>query len=332
MNLNKEKIDIRCDCGSKYLVSSEHAGKRASCKTCGSLISIPAVPTQSTDDAKSPAASNLRAEAPNPYGNLNELSKNDSQNTCPSCKSSMDDGTIVCIFCGYHTKLKRRMVTGAADAEKELSKESQSTNVWLVNSIATISVVVVIGATFLLNEKLEGPAFLFSFFTCFVLYGLATLVLRKSWCDTDACNNAAIVGLLGMGAARIYYSVVNDRYKFLFLILGMIVAFGVFFLSKTKSRDSDDSPFVDSTGGLAMIPFLVIFGFGTAVLGMVYFVPPIRNTVEGFLIFTIFGMGFLLIKGVEQFTGIELGGRGSGHGGCSSCGGGCGGGCGGCGG
>lgn len=342
---------VKCECGAQYKVPIDLAGKKAKCKKCDRSFVIPKAesapksslaPTPISPNTTDPSvAAGAAASLLNPYGSLDQ-DDSASVRSCPSCQRNIGKGKVVCIYCGYHTDLGRKLHVEASEPEDSGTAAAQDLEIGdvvpgLTGVFAILAAVGLIVVTAALNSQFEGPAFLAYFYVWFVLSALAVVVARKALLDHDIFNDAAVIALLGMGGARIYYSVTHERYKFLFLILGMLVVFGVFFISRVRGRDSDDSPFVNSAGGLAVGPFVFLSACAAMVLGMIYFVEPIRKVTADFLVYVVFGAFFAVSSGISKVTGHQFNSSGSsfgfgGYSSCSSCGGGCGGGCGGCGG
>jgi hypothetical protein len=163
----------------------------------------------------------------------------------------------------------------------------------------------------------SGPSFLALFFILFLVFGIGIGLFRHFIKDADYIQYVALAGLIGMGCMRIYYSVTNGRYKFQLLILGMIVAFAFFFLTKTRKRKQRSSKFVSDSGGMIMPRYWGIFCVCTLVLAVYFFTP----------VFRILGVANLVVGAVIISLLIAFFAGGCGAGGCG--GGGCGGGCGG---
>lgn len=342
------KIKIRCPCGASYRVPKSSAGKKAKCRKCSTSLLIP----KSPDNRSQPIAeSNLAAGGfSNPYADAvapdNRISAEDIIGSgpidCPQCGRTIGQGKKLCIYCGYHLELGKQLETESVQAaddrtdpwEKNPDLELRDVAPGFTGFALFAGAILLIVLTHLLNSRMEGPAFLVYFFTSLVVIGVGTLLGRTLLIDHDCFNDAAILAILGVGAIRIYYSVTEERYKFMFLIIGMIVAFAVFFLSKTRGRDPEQTPFMSDSGNWSPAAFALSLAVGLFITGMIFFVPVVGKIVMQGIVFVVMGLVVAFIKVFEMVTGTVIlrNSRSGYHSSCSSCGGGCGGGCGGCGG
>jgi hypothetical protein len=83
--------DIRFGCpGCNQTLEAppEMAGEGVECPNCQTQMSVP--------QPESPAAP---TEAPA------------TGNQCPECQAGMDDGAVLCLQCGFHTKLGKKIQT-----------------------------------------------------------------------------------------------------------------------------------------------------------------------------------------------------------------------------
>ncbi|OVE76317.1 hypothetical protein BVX97_01410 [bacterium E08(2017)] len=83
-------ISFNCPgCQQPIEAPEEMAGQAAACPTCSQQITIP----NSTPEA--PAAAPPAA----------------SGNACPSCSAPMEAGAVLCIQCGFHTGMGKKIDT-----------------------------------------------------------------------------------------------------------------------------------------------------------------------------------------------------------------------------
>jgi DNA-directed RNA polymerase subunit RPC12/RpoP len=81
--------DIRFNCagcGQALEAPPEMSGETVECPSCGRAISVPAAGAAS---ASPPGAGGV----------------------CPACAARMDPGAVLCLACGYHLKLGRKLET-----------------------------------------------------------------------------------------------------------------------------------------------------------------------------------------------------------------------------
>jgi hypothetical protein len=126
-------IKVTCQCGKSFAVKDELAGKAVKCPNCQQPLRIPAAaPTApSAAAAAAQATATASANAPrqrNPAlggdGAAAAASSADSlfdeiglkahvagTRPCPGCAEPLPPDAVVCLKCGYNTKLGRRMQT-----------------------------------------------------------------------------------------------------------------------------------------------------------------------------------------------------------------------------
>ena len=80
------EISFACpSCNQHLEAPAEMAGAAVECPTCNQAITVPAA---------GPAA----PAAP-------------QANVCPSCNAEMQPGAVLCVSCGFHTKLGKKITT-----------------------------------------------------------------------------------------------------------------------------------------------------------------------------------------------------------------------------
>lgn len=118
-------IKVQCDCGKAFAAKDELAGKTVKCPGCQKPLKIPAN-AGATSPAKAPAkpaptksaaAKAAVAAAPPPSTNddlFDELGlapPTEGMRPCPGCTEPMPLQAIICVKCGYNTRIGRRMTT-----------------------------------------------------------------------------------------------------------------------------------------------------------------------------------------------------------------------------
>ena len=123
-------IKVTCQCGKSFAAKDELAGKAVKCPNCQQPLRIPggsAAPAKpaAAKPAAKPAAQPALAAAAAPskppaasLGGSDDLFaevglQQQALNTrpCPGCTAPMAPDAVICIKCGYNTKLGRRMET-----------------------------------------------------------------------------------------------------------------------------------------------------------------------------------------------------------------------------
>ncbi len=118
-------IKVQCACGKAFAAKDELAGKTVKCPACQQPLKIPGGPAASAPAAKPAAAkpaakpaAPTRAAAPAPAASAGDLfdevglqAAAVGTQPCPGCTEPMPIAAVVCIKCGYNTRLGRRMET-----------------------------------------------------------------------------------------------------------------------------------------------------------------------------------------------------------------------------
>ena len=298
-------LRLKCKCGAELNAPTSLIGKTAKCTGCGFCFTVPG---GGETEAVKQAIENPPA---------------DSQ--CESCGFAMASSEMVCLQCGYHHRLKRKV----SDPDPTDPPASLTLGLILMAAAAVIG-------TGYLQAGMNGPSFLLFYWSLFLLLGVSIALLRKAWFDSDLFNYVAMGTLLAIGALRIYFAISNKNYRFSFLLLGMVGVAIVFMAARSHSENSRCKAFESKQGGLNLPLAGILFAFVLTSLGIIFFVPSIGKIVA---------QGSFMVPLITGFIGLSMlsepgSGRGGGHyhscgsscggGGCG--GGGCGGGCGGCGG
>ncbi len=102
-------------CDQELEAPPDFIGEAVECPGCGAEIVVP--------NQKGPAKS-----GPNePHDDDDELDEDEEDlsekpddDVCPECGAEMEPDSVLCLSCGYHTRLKRKMQTDLdADSEND---------------------------------------------------------------------------------------------------------------------------------------------------------------------------------------------------------------------
>lgn len=119
-------IKVTCQCGKSFAAKDELAGKAVKCPNCQQPLRIPGAPAAglgaplpsakpSQPPASAPAGSSSGRPAAGGVGGLfDEIGLKQAPAgavLCPGCTQPMPPNAVICIKCGYNTKLGRRMET-----------------------------------------------------------------------------------------------------------------------------------------------------------------------------------------------------------------------------
>jgi uncharacterized Zn finger protein (UPF0148 family) len=101
-------IKVSCTCGASFAAKDELAGKTLPCPKCRQPLAIPGGATPAQRKAPAPqSAADL--SAPTIFDDAGMKARQHTGQVCPSCYHPMQQGTIICIHCGYSLKLGRKM-------------------------------------------------------------------------------------------------------------------------------------------------------------------------------------------------------------------------------
>src|SRR5439155_726615 len=121
-------IKVQCACGKAFAAKDELAGKTVKCPVCQQPLKIPggsaapaAKPAAAKPATAKPVAGKPVAAAPRSAGSAPAASAADAfdevglqaaatgTQPCPGCTEPMPIAAVICIKCGYNTRLGRRM-------------------------------------------------------------------------------------------------------------------------------------------------------------------------------------------------------------------------------
>jgi hypothetical protein len=91
-------ITVACNCGKRFRVRDEHAGKRGKCPSCGAAVTIPAP----------------GAEAPQ-----------SGARACPACARPLAPEAVLCVNCGYDTRAGKKLSVRTSVAALEQGKKGR---------------------------------------------------------------------------------------------------------------------------------------------------------------------------------------------------------------
>jgi hypothetical protein len=120
-------IKVQCGCGKAFAAKDELAGKTVKCPGCQKPLKIPgnAAPAAVAKAGAKPAArAPERAASAAPprdslFDEIGLAPPTEGTRPCPGCTEPMPLQAVVCVKCGYNTRIGRRMTT-----ERERSGEA----------------------------------------------------------------------------------------------------------------------------------------------------------------------------------------------------------------
>jgi hypothetical protein len=99
-------IKVACGCGAAFAAKDELAGRTVACPKCKQPLTIPR-----PQAAAAPAAPAAPSVNPDLFDDVGLKARDPSGPRCPGCGADMAPNAVLCIKCGYNTKLGRRMET-----------------------------------------------------------------------------------------------------------------------------------------------------------------------------------------------------------------------------
>ena len=91
------------ECGQELEAPDELAGEVVECPTCSAQIQIPGADETEADEA---------VEKPSPASILPAM--DEPSNSCPECGTEMEPDAVLCVACGFHTGLGKKIDTDFA--------------------------------------------------------------------------------------------------------------------------------------------------------------------------------------------------------------------------
>ncbi|MBT3191710.1 MAG: zinc-ribbon domain-containing protein [Verrucomicrobia bacterium] len=94
-------IEFNCpECGQVLEAPEEMAGEAIACPACEATITIPGPEPEET------------LVLPNlPNVSIPSVPPEPEKNGCPECQAELADGAVLCVHCGYHLKLGKKIST-----------------------------------------------------------------------------------------------------------------------------------------------------------------------------------------------------------------------------
>jgi hypothetical protein len=119
-------ISLTCQCGKRYSVATQHAGKPAKCPACGVDLLVPEHPSQRGVDAG----------AQEEYGLQTPIAREELR--CAVCNQPMQAGQTLCVECGYNFKTGQRV-----SAVKHLAEDdTQPATDWRVLKVGAVLIAI----------------------------------------------------------------------------------------------------------------------------------------------------------------------------------------------
>lgn len=126
-------IKVQCACGKAFAAKDELAGKTVKCPNCQQPLKIAAgggnnqpakaaAPTGKSAPAKAAAPKAAPAAPPHDdlFDEIGLAPPVEGMRPCPGCSEPMPIDAILCVKCGYNTRIGRRMHTEVAEAEEHV--------------------------------------------------------------------------------------------------------------------------------------------------------------------------------------------------------------------
>jgi hypothetical protein len=107
-------IKVTCQCGKSFAAKDELAGKAVKCPACQKPLRIPEPAAAASAQPPAPAAANkaaASAAASDLFDEIGLAPVAPGMRPCPGCGSPLKPEVVICIDCGYNTKLGRKMET-----------------------------------------------------------------------------------------------------------------------------------------------------------------------------------------------------------------------------
>lgn len=118
-------IPVTCQCGQSFAAGDHLAGRTVQCPKCKSPL---AIPNPQAAPASGPAMgpSQVAASGPSIFDDAGMRTFTPGRPTCPSCNADLPPNAILCVKCGHHLKLGRRIgadpgVAGGGDGHGSLA-------------------------------------------------------------------------------------------------------------------------------------------------------------------------------------------------------------------
>jgi uncharacterized paraquat-inducible protein A len=123
-------IEFNCPkCNQHLEAPQDLAGVDIECPACETLLSVPAQQGPLTAaQIVGAAAAEEGAEDPESSPHKPFVRADDRKVQCPSCDTSLESGTVICVDCGYNFKTRRKMSAAPDEATVARSGGGDSEN------------------------------------------------------------------------------------------------------------------------------------------------------------------------------------------------------------
>jgi len=98
-------IKVACQCGQQFVAKDQLAGKQVRCPKCGAVLTIP-----------QPRVAGQAGSGKHLSDLLDDVGLRAGLRRCPGCGAEMSPAAVLCVMCGYDTRLGRRLKTLAGIA------------------------------------------------------------------------------------------------------------------------------------------------------------------------------------------------------------------------
>jgi len=98
-------IKVACQCGQQFVAKDQLAGKQARCPKCGTVLTIP-----------QPRVAGQAGSGKHLSDLLDDVGLRAGLRRCPGCGAEMSPAAVICVMCGFDTRLGRRLKTLAGSA------------------------------------------------------------------------------------------------------------------------------------------------------------------------------------------------------------------------
>ena len=288
------KLRLKCPCGARMTTDASHAGKSAKCKQCDRRFRIPEPPakaapgaakrdaakeddvfawlTEGQEKEELPGSRDFRRErfagAPSkPRQTKGDQTAETSPpgSHCPECAAPMASGVTLCLRCGYHTRLRRKLSTIDSRSEGAAKKA-----VWLVGGVICAALAA---TTYFTLDIWEGRAFLTFYFICVCMAAISVVFARRTWRELDELQFVAIGVLAVVAGIRLVNALAHENYRVGFLVVGLFLSAVALWVTRSEPAWSSGLPFCDRDGRLKLVPCGLLFAGLILLLWITFFFP-----------------------------------------------------------
>lgn len=153
----QERIPVSCQCGQRFAAKAVLAGRTVKCPKCGVPLKIPP----------------------------------QSRQLCPECQAEMPSDAVLCVHCGYHRKLGRRI-----HAEVKRSEQPP------------------VGGSETVDRPGRGSANVLQWVTAVAIVVLAVLASVVGFCVAGACKLPPVEVAAGVAILTLFAGAAARRYVF----------------------------------------------------------------------------------------------------------------------